>query len=189
MSFCIKCKNRSGDASNPDIGLQGMILFVRCAKTSARIRQATTCGFQADEAVEKTRGWCLRSCAIGPFRFIRRTLILITCYIQNPTPKMVLKLYGSAMSFACVLVTILEKDLPYEHILIDIAKGDHKSEAYKRLQPFGKVPVLDDDGFLIFESRAICKYLARQVFHSRVSFGCLMRGRKEKQRFSLTDVS
>ena len=77
---------------------------------------------------------------------------------------MVLKLYGSAMSFARVLVTILEKDLPYEHILIDIAKGDQKSEAYKKLQPFGKVPALDDDGFVIFESRAICKYLARQVF-------------------------
>ncbi|KAL8927915.1 MAG: hypothetical protein Q9172_001141 [Xanthocarpia lactea] len=55
------------------------------------------------------------------------------------------------MSFARVLVVILEKDLPYEHILVDIAKGDQKSEAYKKLQPFGKVPALDDDGFLIFE--------------------------------------
>lgn len=85
---------------------------------------------------------------------------------------MVLKLYGSAMSFSRVLVTILEKDLPYEHVLIDIAKGDQKSEAYKKLQPFGKVPVLDDDGFIIFESRAICKYLARQVFLSFVSYWC-----------------
>lgn len=76
---------------------------------------------------------------------------------------MVLKLYGSAMSTARVLMTILEKELPYEYVLIDIAKGDQKSEEYKKLQPFGKVPVLDDDGFLIFESRAICKYLARQV--------------------------
>lgn len=76
---------------------------------------------------------------------------------------MVLKLYGSAMSFSRVLVTILEKDLPYEHVLIDIAKGDQKTEEYKNLQPFGKVPVLDDNGFIIFESRAICKYLSRQV--------------------------
>lgn len=87
---------------------------------------------------------------------------------------MVLKLYGSAMSFARVLVTILEMDLPYEHILIDIAKGDQKSEAYKKLQPFGKVPALDDDGFLIFESRAICKYLARQVLQSLVFVRVLM---------------
>jgi glutathione S-transferase len=74
---------------------------------------------------------------------------------------MVLKLYGSAMSTSRVLVTILEKELPYELILIDIAKGDQKSEDYKKLQPFGKVPVLEDDGFFMFESRAICKYLAR----------------------------
>jgi glutathione S-transferase len=74
---------------------------------------------------------------------------------------MVLKLYGSAMSTSRVLVTILEKELPYELILVDISKGEHKSEEYKKLQPFGKVPVLDDDGFLMFESRAICRYLAR----------------------------
>lgn len=74
---------------------------------------------------------------------------------------MVLKLYGSAMSTARVLVTILEKELPYELILVDISKGEHKTEEYKKLQPFGKVPVLDDDGFLMFESRAICRYLAR----------------------------
>lgn len=74
---------------------------------------------------------------------------------------MVLKLYGSAMSTSRVLVTILEKELPYEHILIDIAKGGQHSEDYKKLQPFGKVPVLEDDGFFIYESRAICKYIAR----------------------------
>jgi len=74
---------------------------------------------------------------------------------------MVLKLYGSAMATSRVLVTILEKELPYELILVDIAKGEQKREDYKKLQPFGKVPVLDDDGFVIFESRAICKYLAR----------------------------
>ena len=89
---------------------------------------------------------------------------------------MVLKLYGSAMSFSRVLVTILEKDLPYEHILIDIAKGEQKSEIYKKLQPFGKVPALDDDGFLIFESRAICRYLERWVFDNCILFLGLMNG-------------
>ena len=72
-----------------------------------------------------------------------------------------LKLYGSAMATARVLVTILEKELPYEFVLVDISKGDQKSEDYLKLQPFGKVPALDDDGFVMFESRAICRYLAR----------------------------
>ncbi|KAF2704366.1 thioredoxin-like protein [Pleomassaria siparia CBS 279.74] len=75
---------------------------------------------------------------------------------------MVLKLYGSAMSTSRVLTTMLEKELPYEFIRVDIAKGEQKSEDYKKLQPFGKVPVLDDDGFIMYESRAICKYLARK---------------------------
>ncbi|KAL1641693.1 Glutathione S-transferase hmp2 [Diplodia intermedia] len=66
------------------------------------------------------------------------------------------------MATSRVLVTILEKELPYEFIRIDIAKGDQKSEEYRKLQPFGKVPVLDDDGFVMFESRAICKYLDRK---------------------------
>jgi glutathione S-transferase len=87
---------------------------------------------------------------------------------------MVLKLYGSAMSTSRVLVTILEKQLPYELILVDIAKGDQYTEEYKKLQPFGKVPVLDDDGFIMFESRAICKYLARHVFYGGVAFALLL---------------
>lgn len=74
---------------------------------------------------------------------------------------MVLKLFGSAMSTSRVLTTIIEKELPYEFIRVDIAKGEQKSEEYKKLQPFGKVPVLDDNGFIMYESRAICKYLAR----------------------------
>lgn len=79
---------------------------------------------------------------------------------------MVIKLYGSAMSTARVLVTILEKELPYEVVFVDIAKGEQKKEDYLKMQPFGKVPVMDDDGFVMFESRAICRYLARSVCHS-----------------------
>lgn len=79
---------------------------------------------------------------------------------------MVLKLYGSAMSTSRVLTVILEKQLPYELILVDIAKGEQKSEDFMKLQPFGKVPVLDDDGFILFESRAICRYLARSAYLS-----------------------
>lgn len=73
------------------------------------------------------------------------------------------------MSTARVLVTILEKELPYELIFVDIAKGEQKKEDYLKMQPFGKVPVMDDDGFVMFESRAICRYLARSVCHSHAA--------------------
>lgn len=74
---------------------------------------------------------------------------------------MVIKIYGSAMSTSRVLTVLHEMKLPYEFNRVDISKGEHKSEAYTKLQPFGKVPVMDDDGFIMYESRAICRYLAR----------------------------
>ena len=43
---------------------------------------------------------------------------------------------------------------------ISIMKGEHFSEAYRKISPFAKVPVLVlDDGTSITESRAICTYL------------------------------
>jgi glutathione S-transferase len=40
-----------------------------------------------------------------------------------------------------------------------MAKGEHKQPAHLARQPFGQVPVLDDDGFALFESRAIARYI------------------------------
>jgi glutathione S-transferase len=85
----------------------------------------------------------------------------VYCHLAYVAGNMVIKLYGSAMSTSRVLVTILEKNLPYELVLVDISKGEHKSDDFKQKQPFGKVPALEDDGFWMFESRAICKYLEK----------------------------
>lgn len=75
---------------------------------------------------------------------------------------MVLKVHGSRGSTCTkrVLTALYEKDVPYEFVDVDFSKGEHKSEKYMKLQPFGKVPALDDDGFILFESRAIGKYIA-----------------------------
>lgn len=72
---------------------------------------------------------------------------------------MVLKLYSFEVS-ACgqrVAVVLVEKGIPFE--FHPIATGDHKSAAYLEKQPFGQVPYIDDDGFILYESRAICRYL------------------------------
>jgi len=50
----------------------------------------------------------------------------------------------------------------YELIPINLAKNEQGTAQFREKQPFGKVPVLDDDGFLVYESRAICKYVARK---------------------------
>ena len=75
---------------------------------------------------------------------------------------MVLKLVGSPISTCTrrVAVILKEKQVPYEFVPIDFAKGEHKSPEYLTKQPFGQVPYLDDDGFIVYESRAIGRYIA-----------------------------
>ena len=72
-----------------------------------------------------------------------------------------IKVYGHPMSTCTrkVLMTLAETETPSEIIVVDFAKGEHKGEANLRRQPFGRVPALDDGGFELFESRAMCRYL------------------------------
>ena len=75
---------------------------------------------------------------------------------------MVLKLYGASLSSCTrrVAIVLHEKKVPFEFHPIDFSKGEHKAPAHVAKQPFGQVPYIDDDGFVLFESRAIARYLA-----------------------------
>lgn len=53
-------------------------------------------------------------------------------------------------------------DLPYELRPVDLINGEQTQAAYLALNPFGQVPVLDDDGELIWDSTAILVYLAKK---------------------------
>lgn len=53
-----------------------------------------------------------------------------------------------------------EAGLPYEERLI--GPEDQKSESYRRLQPFGQVPVYEEDGLELFESGAIVLHIAER---------------------------
>ena len=57
---------------------------------------------------------------------------------------MVLKLYGSPLSSCTrrVAIVLKEKEVPYELITINFAKGEHKSVEYREKQPFGQVPYI-----------------------------------------------
>ncbi|KAK7448521.1 hypothetical protein VKT23_013783 [Stygiomarasmius scandens] len=74
---------------------------------------------------------------------------------------MVLKIYAIPMSNSAkrVAVVLYEKKIPHEFINVDMTNQEHKSAAYLDKQPFGQVPYIDDDGFILYESRAICRYL------------------------------
>jgi glutathione S-transferase len=36
-----------------------------------------------------------------------------------------------------------ELGIPYEHVVVDLRKGEQKSPDYVKLQPFGQVPLID----------------------------------------------
>ena len=57
--------------------------------------------------------------------------------------------------------------LPTELIFVDLAKGEHKQPEYLALNPFGQVPVLDDQGVVLADSNAILVYLALKYGNGR----------------------
>ncbi|KAH7922081.1 glutathione S-transferase [Leucogyrophana mollusca] len=77
---------------------------------------------------------------------------------------MPLKIYGLSLSTCTrrVAVVCKEKGIPYELISVDLTKGDQKAPSFTTHQPFGQVPYIDDDGFILYESRAIGRYLAKK---------------------------
>jgi glutathione S-transferase len=72
-----------------------------------------------------------------------------------------MKVYGHPASTCTrkVVCALAEKGVDYEFVLVDIMKGESKSPEHLARQPFGVVPVLEDDGFVLYESRAILRYL------------------------------
>jgi len=53
-----------------------------------------------------------------------------------------------------------EAGLPYEEQLLDV--GEHKAAAHRALQPFGQVPVYEEDGLTLFESGAIVLHIGQR---------------------------
>jgi glutathione S-transferase len=72
-----------------------------------------------------------------------------------------IKLFGHPVSTCTrkVLCTLHETNTPFELVTVDFAKGEHKQPPHMARQPFGQVPAIDDDGFALYESRAIARYL------------------------------
>ena len=75
-------------------------------------------------------------------------MITIYTFIGSP--------FGRAVQATCI-----EKGAP--HRLVPIGPGEQKSPAHLVRHPFGKAPAIDHDGFGIYETQAILRYLD-QVF-------------------------
>jgi len=75
-----------------------------------------------------------------------------------------LKVYGFPLSIPSNKVRFVANHmgLDYEFLPVNLLAGEHMSEEHLKLHPAGKVPVMDDDGFILFESGSIIKYLAHK---------------------------
>lgn len=62
--------------------------------------------------------------------------------------------YGRA-----ALIALEEKGVPYR--VSFLGPGASKQEPHLKLHPFGRVPVLDHDGFVLYETQAILRYADR----------------------------
>jgi glutathione S-transferase len=58
-----------------------------------------------------------------------------------------------------VRMSLLEKQIPHELVVVDMAARKHRDPAHLALNPYGRVPVMQDGDFVLYESAAILNYL------------------------------
>lgn len=76
-----------------------------------------------------------------------------------------MKIYGMQISTCTrkVMLTLHEKNTDFELITVDLMKAEQKQAEHLSRHPFGVIPVLDDNGYYIYESRAIIRYLDKRL--------------------------
>jgi len=74
-----------------------------------------------------------------------------------------MKLYNVAYSGNSYKVRLLlaQLGIPCEIVEVDILRGESRTPEFLKINPNGRTPVLDDNGFILAESNAILAYLAR----------------------------
>ena len=76
---------------------------------------------------------------------------------------MTLKIYGTAASRAARPLWVAhELGLAYEHIPLPYLGGATRTPEFLKVNPNGRIPVVDDDGVLVWESMACTLYLAER---------------------------
>src|SRR5262249_57477947 len=71
-----------------------------------------------------------------------------------------------------------------EVAVVDMAGRRDREQAYLSLNPYGRVPTLEEDGFVLFESTAILNYLEATRFDQHLAAKTYLVA----EQFSLADV-
>ena len=91
-----------------------------------------------------------------------------------------MKLYYNPRSRAVIARWMLDEcGAEYEIVPIDLAKREHKTPEFLKINPAGKLPVLVDGDSRIFEGAAICLYLGDKFSEANLApkIGAPERGR------------
>jgi glutathione S-transferase len=72
-----------------------------------------------------------------------------------------LTIYGSDLSGPAIKVRLTASllGLNYKWQVVNLREGEQKQEWFLKINPVGKIPAIDDEGFQLFESNSICRYL------------------------------
>ncbi|MDD4915574.1 MAG: glutathione S-transferase family protein [Methylococcales bacterium] len=83
---------------------------------------------------------------------------------QNQDIGSPIRLYDMELSGNCYKIRLFcgLLNLKYQIIPVNLFKAEHKQPAFLQINPRGQIPVLDDNGRLIWDSAAILVYLARK---------------------------
>jgi glutathione S-transferase len=84
-----------------------------------------------------------------------------------------------------VLATLEEKRAPYR--LAPLAPGLLKTPEYLALHPFGRVPVLEHNGFRLYETQAILRYLDRVLPQPALTPSDVQRAARMDQAMNVND--
>ncbi|XP_065286660.1 glutathione S-transferase 1-1-like [Dermacentor albipictus] len=103
-------------------------------------------------------------------------------------PYIIYNIYGSP---PCGMVRMLAK-----HIGVDLAlknmntfKDEHRTLEYQKINPFQKLPTLSDNGFILYESLAICYYLLRKEAPDSELYPTCIKARARIDQALVTIVS
>jgi GST-like protein len=82
--------------------------------------------------------------------------------LKNYKANMIKFYFNTAPNPMKIALFLEESGLEYSVIPIDTKKGAQHTDEYRALNPNSKVPAIDDDGVIIFDSNAILLYLAEK---------------------------
>jgi glutathione S-transferase len=81
-----------------------------------------------------------------------------------------MKLYWAPRTRSFSTLWLMEETgQPYERVLTDLSKGEHKSAEYLAINPMGKVPALTDGEATLAEAAAICAYVAERYPQAKLA--------------------